>query len=117
MTDEESLLACFRRCDERARRELLSRAQTLAQHPKEKALPPTEHSPRITQSETVIMAIRRLRQTYPVADRRKLFGVTSTLLSAHVLEGRAATEVIAELEQAFIRLTVAGDTKRGDPDA
>lgn len=123
MTDDEmTLIDGFRRCDEAGRRELLSRAQALAGHrTKDMAGDSLPAEPRAlapsSGAETVIMAIRRLRQTYPGADRRKLFGVTSTLLSAHVLEGRAAAEVIAEMEQAFIRLSAAAGTKSGGPHA
>jgi hypothetical protein len=114
---EKRLLDCFRRCDESARRDLLLRAQTLAGGHAGKALSPAAAPVKSTGAESVIMAIRRLRQTYPSADRRKLFGVTSTLLSAHVIEGRAAEDVITELEQAFVRLSAAADGKAGGPHA
>ena len=53
--------------------------------------------------ETVVMAIRRLTQTYPMLDRRKLMGETSTFMAEHALKGRAAADVIDELELVFAR--------------
>lgn len=53
--------------------------------------------------ETVAMAIRRLVRSYPMLDRRKLMGEASRLMAQHALEGRAAAEVIDELEAAFAR--------------
>ena len=53
--------------------------------------------------ETVTMAIRRLVRSYPMLDRRKLMGEASRLMAQHALQGRAAAEVIAELETVFAR--------------
>lgn len=51
--------------------------------------------------ETVTMAIRRLVRTYPMLDRRRLMAETSQYLAEHALQGRAANEVIDELEVVF----------------
>ncbi|WP_338032710.1 hypothetical protein [Chromatium okenii] len=56
--------------------------------------------PRPTQ-ETVIGAIKRLSQTYPMLDRTALLNETSTLMSAHVIQGRTAESVIDALETLF----------------
>ena len=53
--------------------------------------------------ETVTMAIRRLARSYSMLDRRRLMGEASRLMAQHALEGRAAGEVIAELETVFAR--------------
>lgn len=53
------------------------------------------------ENESVVMAIRRLTQSYPMLDRRKLIGRTSQLMAEHALQGRAAAEVITELEVVF----------------
>lgn len=63
--------------------------------------------------ETVVMAIKRLTRAYPMLDRRRLIGRTSQLLAEHALKGRAAVEVIAELELVFeehFRKTVQRET-------
>lgn len=51
--------------------------------------------------ESVIAAIRRLRRVYPMLDGGKMLNETSALMSAHVLQGRAAVDVIDELEVLF----------------
>ncbi len=53
--------------------------------------------------ESVVMAIKRLTRTYPMLDRRKLMGPTSLLVSQHALQGRAAVQIIDELEVVFER--------------
>jgi len=51
--------------------------------------------------ETVIGAIKRLSKTYDMLDHSTLLNDTSTLMSAHVLQGRSAEAVIDELETVF----------------
>jgi hypothetical protein len=53
--------------------------------------------------ETVTLAIRRLVQTYPMLDRRKLVGEAAQFMAQHALEGRPAVEIIDELEAVFAR--------------
>jgi hypothetical protein len=53
--------------------------------------------------ETVTMALRRLVRSYPMLDRRRLMGEASRLMAQHALEGRAASEVIDDLEAVFER--------------
>jgi hypothetical protein len=53
------------------------------------------------ESESVIAAIRRLSATFPMLDREPLLHATATLMTAHVMQGRAAVEVIDELELVF----------------
>jgi hypothetical protein len=53
--------------------------------------------------ETVVMAVRRLTQTYPMLDRRILFNEASGYMAEHALAGRPAAEVIDELEAVFAR--------------
>jgi len=51
--------------------------------------------------ETVTMAIRRLVRAYPMLDRRRLMAEASRFLAEHALQGRAAGEVIDDLEAVF----------------
>src|SRR5258705_6265314 len=53
--------------------------------------------------ETVTKAIRRLVQSYPMLDRRQLMAEASQCMAQHALEGRAASEVINDLEAGFSR--------------
>lgn len=62
---------------------------------------PTPH-PRPAQ-ETVIAAIRRLTLTYPMLDRDPMLHETAALMTAHVLHGRSASQVVDDLEALFLR--------------
>ena len=52
-------------------------------------------------SETVVSAMKRLRESYPMLDPEKLLHETSTLMSAHLLQGKPADKIIDELERVF----------------
>jgi len=110
--DEARLLAVFRALDARDRHALQAYAEFLVLRGNAgsvaaeriddaaAASPLPEARP---DGESVVMAIKRLTRTYPMLDRRKLMGPTSLLMSQHALQGRAATEVIEELEVVFER--------------
>ena len=51
--------------------------------------------------ESVISAIRRLSETYPMLDRQALLHETSTFVMQHIVQGRVAGEVIDDLEIYF----------------
>lgn len=51
--------------------------------------------------ESVVAAIRRLAGTYPMLNRDELLHQASNLMSAHVLQGRGAPEVIDDLQALF----------------
>jgi hypothetical protein len=53
--------------------------------------------------ETVVAAIKRLSKTYAMLDRGPMLNETSSLMSAHVLQGRPAADVIDDLESLFER--------------
>ncbi len=55
------------------------------------------------ETESVIAAIKRLTQSYPMLERGQLFNETSSLMTQHVMQGRAASEVIDELEALFVK--------------
>ena len=70
-----------------------------------KAEPATEFPepraiPRPAQ-ESVVAAMRRLSATYHMLDRSLLLHQASGLMSAHVMQGKVASEVIDELEVMF----------------
>ena len=108
MTDpEQKLLALFRQCADGDRQALLAFAEFLGSRNAAAAVaaPPVvepQPEPRPAQ-ESLVMAIQRLSRVYPMLDRRKLMGPTSLLMSQYALQGRAATEVIDELEAVFER--------------
>ncbi len=63
-------------------------------------VPDPEPIPR-PQGEKVVAAVKRLSKTYFMLDKSKMLGVTSDLVTQHVLQGREACEVIDDLEQVF----------------
>ncbi len=103
---QQELLALYRQLDERQSQSLLDFARFLAQQNAEST--PGEETvetqplgiPRPEQ-ETVVAAIRRLSQNYPMLNRDTLLHETSSLMTAHVMHGRSAFEVIDQLEALF----------------
>ena len=101
------LLDIFERLEETDRRTLLRFAEFLAQStgaeasvPEARAVPEPKPIPRPPE-ESVVKAIRRLSDTYFMLDKEPLLNETSSLMAQHVMQGRAAAEVIDELERLF----------------
>lgn len=94
---EDVLLGIYRGLDAQGRRRLLACAEALA-----KPAVAAQPEPRPAE-ESVVLAIRRLKRSYPMLDRRCLMGPASALMAQHALQGRAAAEVIDELELVFER--------------
>lgn len=53
------------------------------------------------EKESVVGAIKRLKETYPMIDSMKVFSSASELMTEHMVKGRDANEVIDEMEQIF----------------
>ena len=51
--------------------------------------------------ETVVGAIKRLKETYPMIESMKVFSSASELMTDHMVKGRDAVEVINEMEKIF----------------
>ena len=105
--DQKQLLSLYRRLSAADRDTLLSFAAFLAERagaPDDSPEPPAEPVgiPRPEQ-ETVIAAMRRLTATYPMVEKDELLHEASGLMTAHVMQGRSAVEVIDELEVVFRR--------------
>ncbi len=79
---------------------LLSRTGSVKQPGQTVPVQEPEPIPR-PEKETVINAIKRLSKTYTMLDKAKLLNHTSSLMSQHIIHGRAAAEVIDELEKVF----------------
>jgi hypothetical protein len=54
-------------------------------------------------NESVIAAIKRLAQSYPMLDKAKMLDETSRLMSEHIMQGRDKVAVIDELEAVFLK--------------
>lgn len=114
---EEELLAVFRRLTPAAQGHVLAFAQFLhsrsgsgsgsglpatAQPGSVNEIPEPVAIPRPAE-ESVVKAVKRLAQTYPMLDKSKMLTDTSALVMQHVVQGRDAAEVIDELEIVFQR--------------
>lgn len=99
------LAEIFRALPADRRRTLLEFAEFLAGRDAaadEEELPAPAAIPR-PRDESVVKAIKRLMATYPMLDRAKLLHETADYMNQHVMKGRAAGEVIEELEAVFAR--------------
>jgi hypothetical protein len=84
---------------------LLSRAQSdtaVSPSPSTTAvdIPEPKLVPR-PKDERVVAAVKRLSKAYFMLDKSKMLGVTSDLVTQHILQGREAADVIDELEKVF----------------
>ncbi len=102
---EKRLLALFERLPEAERNSLLDFAEFLVERAgatqPEVAQQPLE-IPRPAE-ESVVAAMKRLRETYPMLDHSKMLHEASGLMAEHMMQGRPAPEVIDELELMFAR--------------
>ena len=106
--DQKRLLRLFRQLDAAERRSLLDFAEFLAMREAQQATQPRAADPRPANiprppTESVVAAIRRLSKTFPMLEGEALLHETSALMTAHVMQGRPAADVIDELEAVFLR--------------
>lgn len=102
---QRRLLALYSSLGEQDRASLLAFAEFLAARAVPEAEPMQALEPRLVprpERESVIAAIRRLSQGYHMLDKSLMLHETSALMSAHVLHGKPAAEVIDELERLFL---------------
>ncbi len=100
----------FELTDDAGREMLLEYAEFLAQRRPRPVERTPQEIPR-PEKETVVAAIRRLTETFPMLDRAQLLSETSGLLAQHIVHGREAREVIDELELMFRRYFEAFEAK------
>lgn len=106
--NQRELLALYAKLSESDQRSLINFARFLVtQQPADPEVPAEEplsseplDIPR-PQNESVIKAMRRLSKTYPMLEKKDLLDGASILMSAHVLQGRSADQVVDELELLF----------------
>ncbi len=53
------------------------------------------------KEERVVAAIKRLSAAFPMIKKDTMLNETASLMTAHMIQGRAAVEVIDELEVLF----------------
>jgi hypothetical protein len=103
--DERRLLRLFRALSESKRSGLLDYAEFLLNRelPDAPETPVTPLDIPRPDKESVVKAIKRLRETYPMVDRAKILHETSSCMTAHLVHGKPAAQVIDELEAMFLR--------------
>jgi hypothetical protein len=95
------LVALVEKLDDAGRRTLLEYAEFLVSRVEAPATP-TGTSAR-PPNETVLDALKRLNRDYPGLRKGALMQPVSELLSQHMMDARAAEEVIGELEALYAR--------------
>ena len=53
------------------------------------------------EEETVVGAVKRLKQSYPMIESMTVFSAASSLMTEHMVNGRDVVEVIDEMEKLF----------------
>jgi len=53
------------------------------------------------ENENVIKAIKRIAKMYYMVDKSKMLDTTSTLMTEHLVHGRPAQEIVADVEKGF----------------
>ncbi|MCG7981722.1 MAG: hypothetical protein JAY90_03110 [Candidatus Thiodiazotropha lotti] len=105
--EQQRLLDLFERIAPSDRDSLLAFAEFLSQRPSEEAVSVDRSSPLEPKQlerpadESVVKAIKRLSESYFMLERDQLLDETSSLMTSHVMQGRAAVEVIDDLEALF----------------
>lgn len=104
MTMEQRLLQYFKQLSASDQETLTAFAEFLSARtvktPTVLAVPQLTPRP---PKESVVAAIKRLSKSYDMLDKSKMLDETSALMTEHIMRGRAAAEVIDELEKAFSR--------------
>lgn len=104
--DERRLAKLYRALGAADRHALLAFAEFLRERTdKQPRRPHTQHPEPLERpaDESVVAAIKRLRRAYHMLEHGDLLHEASALMSAHVLQGQAAAQVIDELEALFAR--------------
>ncbi len=102
MADFTDLRKIFDTLDEERQRSLLDFAEFLQSRGDLKPVEIGEplDIPR-PEDETVVGAIKRLKQTYPMIDSMAVFSEASSLMTDHMVSGRDRVEVIDEMQALF----------------
>ena len=100
---EQRLLEILARLPEEVAAGLLEYAEFLdSKHGQEPVAAEPVNIPR-PDTESVVEAIKRLTETYPMLDTEHLLHETGELMTQHIMQARPASEVIDELEHLFHR--------------
>ena len=98
ITDQSSLLSFAEFLVQRNPDSMLVTSAPAVSEPE--PVPKPELLPR-PENERVVAAVKRLSKSYFMLDKRKILGLTSDLMTQHILQGKEADLVIDELEETF----------------
>ncbi|MES0490695.1 MAG: hypothetical protein ABUK01_11915 [Leptospirales bacterium] len=98
---ERELLAHYEQLNKEGKNQLIDYALFLKNKYGSDPVPQTPLNIPRPEQESVIDAMKRLSKNYPMISKKKVMGPASELLTMHMMQGRAADEVIDELEQLF----------------
>lgn len=98
----KKLLEYYRELPDEVAQQLLDFAEFLASRYKVE-IKEISHPEEISRPETesVVVAVKRLSATYPMLNKDKLLNETASLVTQNIVQGRDAVEVIDELEVIF----------------
>ncbi|MCG8016189.1 MAG: hypothetical protein JAY97_08240 [Candidatus Thiodiazotropha sp. 'RUGA'] len=105
--EQQRLLDLFKQIAPSERDSLLAFAEFLSQRRSQEAVVVERNSPPEPKplerpgDESVVKAIKRLSESYFMLERDQLLDETSSLMTSHIMQGRAAAEVIDDLEALF----------------
>ena len=103
-TSQQRLQQIFRQLPPEQQQTLLAFAEFLqTQIPAKPSPPATPILKARPVEESVLAAIKRLSQSYPMLDRALLLNDTSRLMTEHIMHGRDKIKIIDELEAVFSR--------------
>ncbi|GAA0410913.1 hypothetical protein GCM10009133_19250 [Cocleimonas flava] len=111
---ERKLLKLFKGLDASKQQTLVSFAEFLLTQASEEAKVSLEQEGKETsltepldierpENESVIKAIKRLSETYPMVNKDNILHPISDLMTAHMLQGKEAEQIIDELEAVFLK--------------
>jgi len=115
----QSLISIFEDLPEKDQNTLFEFAEFLKSRAPEPASKITEPLGIVRpEEESVVGAIKRLKKNYPMVSQKEMLNETSEFMMQHMMQGKAAQDVIDELEMLFenkfkitISATRSGDTK------
>ena len=101
---EKNLLSVFKKLAAAEQENLQAYGEFLLARHREtpQSIPEPQLTPR-SENESVVAAIKRLSASYSMLEKPQLLNESSVLMTQHVMQGRAADEVIDELEVLFAR--------------
>ena len=101
---EQKLLERFRRLPAEQQQALSDYADWLTSRYAEAEAPVVASTPLDIprpSEESVIKAIRRLSDTYPMLDTSTMLSKTSSFMTRHLMEGQDSAKIIDEMEEYF----------------